>query len=97
MTAVFVTNDIYRIEAEAWRHFECHPLASGRDNQKRSAKRNKVSKVLDKYFDAMNSASPPLTKEQAVEVVSPFFALLLSLFIKQLTVLVIEWLWERTH
>jgi len=97
MTAAFAQNDIYQIEAEAWRHFECHPLAAGRDNQKRSVKRDKVSRVLLNYFDVMNGDNPPLTKEQAVEAVAPFIALLLSLFVKQLTVLVIEWLWERTH
>jgi len=97
MTAAFAQNDIYRIEAEAWMHFECQPLATGRDNPKRSAKRDKVSRVLARYFDAVNSNDPPLTKEQAVEMISPFFALLLSLFIKQLSVLIIEWLWERTH
>jgi hypothetical protein len=45
----------------------------------------------------MNSDDPPLTKEQAVEMVAPFMTLLLSLFFKQLAVLVIEWLWERTR
>ena len=97
MTAAFLDNDIYKIESEAWRHFQCQPLAAGRDNPKRSGKRDKVSKIVEKYFAAMNSDNPPLTKEAAVEMVSPFFALLLSLFFKQLSVLVIEWLWERTR
>jgi hypothetical protein len=97
MTAAFLDNDIYQIESEAWKHFQCQPLAAGRDNSKRSGKRDKVSRIVEKYFAAMNSDDPPLTKEQAVEMVSPFFALLLSLFFKQLSVLVIEWLWERTR
>jgi hypothetical protein len=29
--------------------------------------------------------------------VAPFLTLLLSLFFKQLSVMVIEWLWERTR
>jgi hypothetical protein len=45
----------------------------------------------------MNGDDPPLTKEAAVEMVAPFMTLLLSLFFKQLAVLVIEWLWERTR
>jgi hypothetical protein len=97
MTAAFLHNDIYQIEAEAWRHFQCQPLAAGRDNKQRSGKRNKVSKVVEKYFAVMNGDDPPLTKEAAVEMVSPFLTLLLSLFFKQLSVLVIEWLWERTR
>ena len=97
MTAAFLHNDIYQIEAEAWKYFGCHPLAAGRDNVKRSAKRDKVSKVLEKYFEVVNGDNPPLTKEAAVEAVVPFLTLLLSLFFKQLAVMVIEWLWERTH
>ncbi len=97
MTAAFLHNDIYQIESEAWKKFDCQPLAAGRDNPKRSGKRDKVSRIVEKYFNVMNSDDPPLTKEQAVEMVSPFFALLLSLFFKQLSVLVIEWLWERTR
>jgi len=97
MTAAFAQNDIYQIEAEAWRKFDCHPTAMCRDVSKRISKRDKVSRVLLNYFDVMNGNNPPLTKEQAVEAVAPFIALLLSLFVKQLTVMVIEWLWERTH
>jgi hypothetical protein len=97
MTAAFLHNDIYQIESEAWRHFDCQPLAAGRDNSKRSNKRDKVSKIVEKYIDVMNSDDPPLTKEQAVEMVAPFLTLLLSLFFKQLSVMVIEWLWERTR
>ena len=97
MTAAFLNNDIYQIESEAWKHFQCQPLAAGRDIPKRMGKRDKVSRIVEKYFAVMNSDNPPLTKEQAVEMVSPFMTLLLSLFFKQLSVLVIEWLWERTR
>jgi hypothetical protein len=97
MTAAFLHNDIYQIESEAWKHFQCQPLAAGRDIPKRLGKRDKVSKIVEKYFAVMNSDDPPLTKEQAVEMVAPFMTLLLSLFFKQLAVMVIEWLWERTR
>ena len=97
MTAAFLNNDIYQIESEAWKHFQCQPLAAGRDIPKRMGKRDKVSRIVEKYFAVMNSDNPPLTKEQAVEMVAPFMTLLLSLFFKQLAVMVIEWLWERTR
>lgn len=98
MTAAFLNSDIYRIEAEAWKKFDCHPMAvASRDIYKRVSKRDKVSKIVEKYFAVMNSDDPPLTKEQAVEMVAPFMTLLLSLFFKQLAVQLIEWLWERTR
>lgn len=98
MTAIFFDRDIHQIESEAWKKFNCHPMAvASRDIPKRLGKRDKVSKIVEKYFAVMNSDNPPLTKEQAVEMVAPFFTLLLSLFFKQLAVLVIEWLWERTR
>jgi hypothetical protein len=97
MTAIFFDNDIYQIESEAWKHFQCQPLAAGRDIPKRLGKRDKVSKIVERYFAVMNSDNPPLTKEQAVEMVAPFMTLLMSLFFKQLAVMVIEWLWERTR
>jgi hypothetical protein len=97
MTAAFLNNDIYQIESEAWKHFQCQPLAAGRDIPKRMGKRDKVSRIVEKYFAVMNSDDPPLTKEAAVEMVAPFMTLLLSLFFKQLAVMVIEWLWERTR
>ena len=98
MTAAFLNSDIYRIEAEAWKKFDCHPTAAARrDISKRISKRDKVSRIVERYFAVMNSDNPPLTKEAAVEMVAPFMTLLLSLFFKQLAVMVIEWLWERTR
>lgn len=98
MTAIFFNRDIYQIEAEAWKKFDCHPMAvASRDISRRLSKRDKVSKIVERYFAVMNGDDPPLTKEQAVEMVAPFMTLLLSLFFKQLAVLVIEWLWERTR
>jgi len=70
---------------------------ASRDISRRLSKRDKVSKIVERYFAVMNGDDPPLTKEQAVEMVAPFMTLLLSLFFKQLAVLVIEWLWERTQ
>ena len=98
MTAAFLNSDIYRIEAEAWKKFDCHPMAvASRDMPKRMGKRDKVSKIVERYFAVMNGDDPPLTKEAAVEMVAPFMTLLLSLFFKLLAVMVIEWLWERTR
>lgn len=84
------------IEAEAWRAFDCQPVATGRGGIKRDAKRDKVTAVTNRFFDAMMSDNPPKTKEDAVTILTPFLGLLLSIFFKQLSIMVIEWLWDRT-
>lgn len=89
--------DTYAIEGEAWRAFGCQPLATGKGGRQRDSKRRKVSKTTERFFDAINSDNPPQTKEEAVEMITPIIGLLLSLVFKQLVVMVIEWLWDRTQ
>ena len=85
------------IEAEAWRAFDCHPVATGKGGKQRTAKRDKVTRTTQRFFDKLNGPNPPHTKEEAVEMISPFIALVLSMMFKQLAVMVIEWLWDRTQ
>ena len=83
-------------QPEAWRAFDCQPVATVRGGKKRDAKRDKVTAVTNRFFDAMMSDNPPKTKDDAVTMLTPVLGLLLSIFFKQLIVMVIEWLWDRT-
>ena len=83
-------------QPEAWRAFDCQPVATVRGGKKRDAKRDKVTAVTNRFFDAMMSDNPPKTKDDAVTMLTPMLGLLLSIFFKQLAVMVIEWLWDRT-
>jgi len=83
-------------QPEAWRAFDCQPVATVRGGKKRDAKRDKVTAVTNRFFDAMMSDNPPKTKDDAVTMLTPVLGLLLSIFFKQLAVMVIEWLWDRT-
>ena len=83
-------------QPEAWRAFDCRPVATRRGGKKRDAKRDKVTAVTNRFFDAMMSDDPPKTKDDAVTMLTPVLGLLLSIFFKQLAVTVIEWLWDRT-
>ena len=96
MTHIHSYQEIMSIEAEAWRAFDCQPVATGRGGRKRDAKRHKVTSVTNRFFDVMMSEHPPSTKQEAVEMLTPFLGLLLSIFFKQLAIMVIEWLWDRT-
>ena len=83
-------------QPEAWRAFDCRPVATRRGGKKRDAKRDKVTAVTNRFFDVMMSDNPPKTKDDAVTMLTPVLGLLLSIFFKQLAVMVIEWLWDRT-
>ena len=96
MTHFHSYQEIISIESEAWRVFDCQPVASGRGGKKRDAKRDEVTAVTNRFFDAMMSDNPPKTKDDAVTMLTPVLGLLLSIFFKQLAVMVIEWLWDRT-
>ncbi len=96
MTHFHSYQEIISIESEAWRAFDCQPVASGRGGKKRDAKRDKVTAVTNRFFDVIMSDNPPKTKEDAVTMLTPVLGLLLSIFFKQLAVMVIEWLWDRT-
>ena len=97
MITTYSYRDVLGIEAEAWRAFDCHPVASGKGGRKRDAKRDKVTRTTQRFFDAINGPNPPHTKEEAVEMITPFIGLILSMLFKQLAVMVIEWLWDRTQ
>jgi len=85
------------IEAEAWRAFDCQPIATGKGGKHRTAKRDKVTRTTQRFFDKLNGPNPPHTKEEAVEMITPIIGLIISMFVKQLVVMVIEWLWDRTQ
>jgi len=59
MTHFHSYQEIISIETEAWRAFDCQPVASGRGGKKRDAKRNKVTAVTNRFFDVMMSDNPP--------------------------------------
>ncbi len=97
MTRCHSYQEIMAIEAEAWRAFDCQPVASGRGGKNRDAKREKVTRITNKFFDAMLSDNPPKTEQEAVEMLTPLMGMILSMFFKQLAVMVVEWLWARTQ
>jgi hypothetical protein len=97
MTAAYFDRDT--LYDQACIHFGCagSVRAFGKPDRKLVAKREKIDSTLRRFRALMSSANPPQTKAQAVEALSPFFALLLSMFFRQLVVEVIEWLWDRTQ
>jgi hypothetical protein len=97
MTAAYFDRDT--LYDQACIHFGCagYVRAFGKPDRNLVAKRQKIDSTLRRFRALMSSANPPQTKAQAVEALSPFFALLLSMFFRQLVVEVIEWLWDRTQ
>jgi hypothetical protein len=41
------------IEAEAWRAFDCQPVATGKGGKHRTAKRDKVTRTTQRFFDKL--------------------------------------------
>jgi hypothetical protein len=78
---------------EACKHFGVPGgVASfAKPNKERAAKRQKISKTLDRFRKLMSGPNPPKTKQEAVRALSPIFAFLLSAFVRS----VIEWLWDK--
>ena len=86
------------IRQQAYIHFKCEPktlgrydIAASRRDPERIKKRERIDNTIERFKVLMSSGNPPATKQQAVKALSPFFAFLLSAFVRS----VIEWLWER--
>jgi len=87
---------------QACLHFGCEERTLGRydigaakRDPERTKKRKRLAQTIDRFNAAMSSDNPPRTKQEAVEMVAPFFSLLLSLVFKQFAIQVIEWLWDQ--
>ena len=98
MSAAFSLRDELQLESEAWKEFECQPLASGaRRDKRRERKRLEVSRASNRFFEAMNSSTPPRSADEAVSMALPIGGWLLSWLFSTLAEAVIRWLWERTQ
>ena len=106
MTAAYTLMDQQNIEARLWIAEDCHPLsATGlskktrRQERERAAKRAKVSAISDRFFDAVNSESPPQSRDEAIRIVVGTLGMLLSYLFPQLAlaIRVAGWLWDFTH
>ena len=96
MTAAFFERD--SLYDHACFHFECSPKAVSmfqKPDKRAARKRNQIANTIDQFRKAMSSDNPPRTKQEAVEMVSPFLTLLLSMLFKQFAIQVIEWLWDQ--
>ncbi len=81
-------------------HFDCRMYATGqtskgKEGRKRAKKQETIHKTIDRFRQVLAAGNPPRTKQEAVEMVSPFLTLLLSILFKQFAVQVIEWLWDQ--
>ncbi len=106
MTAAYTQIEQQEIERRLWVVEDCYPLAgvgmsprSRREDREREAKRKSVSAASDKFFDAMNSDSPPQSREDAIRIVVGVFGILLSYLFPQfaIAIRVAGWLWDFTH
>lgn len=95
MTAAFDTDSLYQ---RACIHFDCSPRAVSmfqKPDRERAKRRQNVARTIIRFNAAMSSTNPPRTKQEAVEMVAPFLSLLLSFFVRQFAIQVIEWLWDQ--
>jgi hypothetical protein len=84
------------IESECYRHFGVDNVFSrGKRDKAKTKKRDRVTDAMLGFRSVMNGANPPKTREEAVRAVGGITALLLSYLIRQLAVMVVEWLWDR--
>ena len=97
MTAAYFERDT--LFDQACIHFGCagYVRAFGKPDKKLVAKREKIDTTLRRFRAVMSSASPPKTQQEAVEAIAPILTRLLSMFLRQLVVEVIEWLWDQTQ
>lgn len=91
---------------ETYRRFDCddlsHVVAYHRgfcefDVKKRKKKQRNIETTLSRFRAAMESPSPPRTKQEAVAALSPIMAYLLWSVFKFLAIQIIEWAWDRYH
>jgi hypothetical protein len=101
MTAAFSQRDQYRIEADAWKAFNCAPTAAGSKKESRAllAKRTQVSSTIAKGMAVFESESPPKSREQAIRAIVGVVAMLLSAIFPQyrLAISIAGWLWDYLH
>lgn len=96
MTAAFLERD--SLYDQACFHFECSPKAVSmfqKPDRKAARKRDQIGNTIDTFRKVMWSSNPPRTKQEAVEMVAPFLTMLLSFFVRQFAIQVIEWLWDQ--
>ena len=98
MKPSFSTQDQLAIEQAALRQFDCANLPFGhkREDRARIRKRKNVEATTRKFLDAMNSAKPPTTRDEAIASSIGTIATLLSFLFPQfaLAISVAGWLWD---
>jgi hypothetical protein len=87
---------------QACLHFGCEErtlgrfdIGAARRDPERTRKRKRLAETIAKFNAVMSSDNPPRTKQEAVEMVAPFLTMLLSMFLRQFGIEVIEWLWDQ--
>lgn len=102
MTAAFDERYEETIFRQACLHFGCeertlgrYDIFAARRDPERTKRRKRLAEIIQKFNAVMSSDNPPRTKQEAVEMVSPFLTLLLSMLFKHFTIQVIEWLWDQ--
>ena len=86
--------------AAALLEFDCEPLPPGYgsgERRRRERKRAKVADTTSRFVAAIRSDSPPATEAEAIALLAPIGAWLLSWLIRQLVIQVIKFLWRTMH
>ena len=98
MKPTYSTQDQSSIEQAALRQFDCDNLPFGhkKETKARIRKRLQVETTTRKFLDAMNSASPPKTRDEAIGSVVGVVSTLLALLVPQfaMAIKVAGWLWD---
>lgn len=85
---------------EALREFDCEAPTSlaplpDRNRERRLAKRDKVTKTVQRFEALMNGPNPPATEAEMLAALTPVVAWVLSWFIRQLVIEVLRFCWRR--
>lgn len=88
--------------AAAYAEFDCGPVACTSSQRSRMSRgqakrRDKVTQTTVEFTDLMLSPQAPQTEDEAVKLLSPVTAWLLSWLVRQLAIQVIKFLWRKWH
>lgn len=92
------------IESAAWHRFDCKPSSSGRgkEDRKRRARREQVSSATDQFVKAMNSESPPTSRDEAIRMTLGLLARFVVYLFPGAAALMLAaevagWIWDNIH
>jgi hypothetical protein len=86
--------------AEIWKEFGVEPLpqySSRSEPAKRKRKREKVDSTVSDFIDLMTSNDAPETEAEMLAALTPVATWLLSWFVRQLVIQVLQACWKRWY